>query len=723
VVGYENSQAHLLDELRRIELRLHREVLCFRKRAPQEVPAVPGLYISEEEIDVLLADEAPVATESEPVSAEFLPLAERQTAWEMSIAQKKALTRANGTVLRLDRLRDEFHLTPFDVDVLLLSLAPEVERKYETLYAYLQDDITKKQPSVDLALSLLCRSLPEKLVARQRLTASAPLRTYNLLHLSPDLPQGPTSLLSRTLTVDERIVDYLLGMDDLDPRLTPFAQRLMPRAQLADLVLAAEVKQRLLRLLDKRETTGGRLMLYFQGPDGVGKRTTAEALCRESARELVVIDGERLLHSQPAAFVSTTRLALREARLRNAALYWEGFEALLADEKRPLREEFLRELITESDLTFLAGVSPWEPTDVMHQTRFVRLEFPLPTYADRVQLWMLALNDTAAKPSEVDVQVLASRFRLSGGQIRDAAATARSLGRWRDPEAEPVGMADLTAACRFHSNPQLARLAQKITPHYTWEDLILPTDRLQQLRELYDWVKHRAQVYDEWGFNGKLSLGKGLNALFAGPSGTGKTMAAEVIARDLGLDLYKIDLSTVVSKYIGETEKNLSRIFAEAATSNAILFFDEADALFGKRSEVRDAHDRYANIEIGYLLQKMEEYEGIVILATNLRKNLDDAFVRRMHFTIEFPFPSEPERRRMWTRIWPQGVPRSTEVDVEFLARRFEVTGGNIRNIALAAAFLAAANGGQVTMQHLLQATRREYQKLGKVVMAGEFGE
>jgi SpoVK/Ycf46/Vps4 family AAA+-type ATPase len=713
----------LLDELRRIELRLHREVLCFRKRAPQEVPAVPGLYIREEEIDVLLADEAPGAAESEPVSAEFLPVAERQTAWEMRIAQKKALTRADGTVLRLDRLRDEFHLTPFDVDVLLLSLAPEVERKYETLYAYLQDDITKKQPSVDLVLNVLCRSLREKLVARQRLTASAPLRTYNFLHLSPDLPQGPASLLSRTLTVDERIVDYLLGMDDLDPRLTLFAQRLMPRAQLADLVLATEVKQRLLRLLDKSETAGERLMLYFQGPGGVGKRTTAEALCRESARELVVIDGERLLHSQPAAFAGTVRLALREARLRNAALYWEGFEALLADDKRPLREEFLRELITESDLTFLAGVSSWEPTDVMPQTRFVRLEFPLPTYADRVQLWTLALNDTAAKPSDVDVQVLASRFRLSGGQIRDAAATARSLGRWRDPQAEPVGMADLTAACRFHSNPQLARLAQKITPHYSWEDLILPADRLQQLRELRDWVKHRAQVYDEWGFNDKLSLGKGLNVLFAGPSGTGKTMAAEVIARDLGLDLYKIDLSTVVSKYIGETEKNLSRIFAEAATSNAILFFDEADALFGKRSEVRDAHDRYANIEIGYLLQKMEEYEGIVMLATNLRKNLDDAFVRRMHFTLEFPFPSEPERRRMWARIWPEGVPRSTEVDVEFLARRFEVTGGNIRNIALAAAFLAAANGGQVTMQHLLQATRREYQKIGKVVTAGEFGE
>jgi SpoVK/Ycf46/Vps4 family AAA+-type ATPase len=195
------------------------------------------------------------------------------------------------------------------------------------------------------------------------------------------------------------------------------------------------------------------------------------------------------------------------------------------------------------------------------------------------------------------------------------------------------------------------------------------------------------------------------------------------MAGELGLDLYKIDLSTVVSKYIGETEKNLARIFAEAETSNAILFFDEADALFGKRSEVRDSHDRYANIEIGYLLQKMEEYEGVVILATNLRKNMDDAFVRRMHFTIEFPFPTEQDRRRIWEVIWPQETPRSPDLDLDFMARRFEIAGGNIRNIALASAFLAAADGGIVNMGHLIRATRREYQKMGKVVTEGEFRE
>ena len=262
----------------------------------------------------------------------------------------------------------------------------------------------------------------------------------------------------------------------------------------------------------------------------------------------------------------------------------------------------------------------------------------------------------------------------------------------RIPKVTP---ADLHAACRLQSNRKLAQLAQKIDPHYTWDDIVLPADQMAQLREIADQVRYRALVYDTWGFDAKLAMGKGINVLFAGPPGTGKTMAADVLAGDLGVDLYKIDLSVVVSKYIGETEKNLSRIFAEATTSNAILFFDEADALFGKRTQVRDAHDRYANVEISYLLQRMEEYDGLVILATNLRQNMDEAFVRRLHFMVEFPLPGAADRRRIWEQIWPSATPRD-DLDLELLAERIEVAGGNIRNIALSSAFLAAADGGIV---------------------------
>jgi SpoVK/Ycf46/Vps4 family AAA+-type ATPase len=281
---------------------------------------------------------------------------------------------------------------------------------------------------------------------------------------------------------------------------------------------------------------------------------------------------------------------------------------------------------------------------------------------------------------------------------------------------------DLYATARAQTGHELAVLTRKIEPIYYWNDIVLPDDTLNQLYEICQRVVCRHQVLRKWGFDRKLSLGKGVNALFAGPSGTGKTMAAEIIANELRLDLYKIDLSGVVSKYIGETEKNLDRIFYAAENANAILLFDEADALFGKRSEVRDSHDRYANIEISYLLQKMEEYEGIAILATNLRQNLDDSFVRRLAFTVHFPFPDEASRRCIWAGIWPEQTPVGADVDRDFLAHQFKLSGGNIKNIALAAAFLAAGDGGIVGMPHLIRATQREYQKMGKALSEADLG-
>ena len=354
---------------------------------------------------------------------------------------------------------------------------------------------------------------------------------------------------------------------------------------------------------------------------------------------------------------------------------------------------------------------------------FIRIEFARPAHTERALLWKRFLDGDLVHGSNGDLTPLATRFRFSGGQIRDALSTARNLAHRRDPENGHVTMDDLYAACRLQSNQKLATLARKIAPHFQWDDIVLPADRLRQLREICNSIKYRALVYDEWGFDSKLALGKGLNVLFAGPSGTGKTMAAEIIARKLGLDLYKIDLSTVVSKYIGETEKNLARIFAEAETSNAILFFNEADALFGKRSEVRDSHDRYANIEIAYLLQKMEEYDGVVILATNLSRNIDDAFVRRMHATVEFPFPDEQNRLRIWEHIWPGDTPLQPDLDLGFMAQRSRSQAATFETSRSAAAFFAADDGRRVTMAHLMRAVRREYQKMGKVVVDGEFGE
>lgn len=715
---YASSFEHLLAELERIDLLVQAQVRRARQlhRADEQFQ---GLVISEQEVDELLARPAgvPKFLAAPPVSGS-VDVQGTLSRISTNIASRKAESARRGILLRLAELERLFALDAFDLDCLLVCLAPELDLRYERLYAYLQDDVTKKRPTVDLVLNLLCPSCQARLAHRQRFTAGSPLIGQRLLVLFEDPSQPQSPFLGKFLRVDERIASYLLGSDEADARLLPYVQHIEPEAKLEEMVISQELKNRLGLWL--RSSATPKCVIYFQGPYGVGKKTAAEALCKALGIGLVSVDGESLAGLDHATSDLLTQLAMREALLQGSALYWEGFEALLADDKRPLRKALLCELAKRPELSFLAGESNWEPADIQREFAFLRIEFARPDSSQRVQLWRTALSALPIHP-EVSLGELANKFRFSGGQITDAARTAQNLARWRDPDLSQVTMAELHEACRLHSSRKLSTLGRKIKPQHTWSDIVLPADKLEQLKEICSCMKFRSVVYDQWGFDRKLSLGKGLNILFAGPSGTGKTMAAGIMAGELGLDLYKIDLSTVVSKYIGETEKNLARIFAEAESSDVILFFDEADALFGKRSEVRDSHDRYANIEINYLLQKMEEHEGVAILATNFRKNMDDAFVRRMHFTVEFPFPNEAERRRIWEKIWPAQTPQSDELDLDFMARRFEIAGGNIRNIALSAAFLAASNGGVVSMGHLLHSTKREYQKMGKVVMQGEF--
>ena len=350
----------------------------------------------------------------------------------------------------------------------------------------------------------------------------------------------------------------------------------------------------------------------------------------------------------------------------------------------------------------------------------------MPDFDQRRDYWQTSLDKAGIAISVADLDALSDRFRLTSEQITNAIAIAKHTSQWQIAcdEENILPINHLFAAARSQSGHDLATLSQKIVPKYGWNDIVLPPQQLSLLQELCNEAKYQHLVWNTWGFDKKLSLGKGLNVLFSGSPGTGKTMAAEVIAKELQLDLYKIDLSQIVSKYIGEIEKSLNQVFTSASNSNAILFFDEADALFGKRSEVRDAHDRYANIETSYLLQKMEEYEGIAILTTNFRSNMDEAFSRRLRFIIEFALPDVKERRCIWERICPEQMPRSQDIDFDFLALQFELAGANIRNVVLRAAFLAADDKkGEVTMRHLILAIRREYQKMGKILMLQELGE
>jgi AAA+ superfamily predicted ATPase len=716
--AFETSLQHLLAELERIDLLIAAQVARARQLYAND-EQFRGLYISEEEVNALLKQPLGFPRWARGQTA-LGDLAVTQENIARQIDQRKQTSLQRGSELRLHSLQQLFGLSPFEVDALLVCFAAEADLRYERLYAYLQDDVTKKRPSVDLVLSLLAPSMEAKFAARSCFAESAPLFRHHLLEQIEDPSQPHQPLLAKYLKVDGRIVNYLLGSDELDARIQPYAT--LRDAQVGrDVLLVDGDAKRGIEKFVQNSASAREVIIYLQGPYGAGKRSTAEAVCRESSRRLLIVDLERLIADGDASYAKALRFVQREAKLQSAGMYWQGFDAVLVEEKKALFKTFLGALEDRPALTFLAGERLWEPADALSGAPFARVELRRPNFSERSRIWAAALNGGQPLNVDTDVPALATKFKFTGGQIRDVAATAENLARLRDTERASITTQDLYEASRLHSNQKLATLARKITPEYKWEDIVLPADRLEQLREVCNHVKYRDRVYGEWGFDRKLSLGKGLSVLFAGPSGTGKTMAAEIIAGALGLDLYKIDLSTVVSKYIGETEKNLSRIFIEAETSNAILFFDEADALFGKRSEVKDSHDRYANIEIGYLLQRMEEYEGVVILATNFRKNMDEAFVRRLHFTVEFPFPNEEDRHRIWERIWPQDTPRSSELDLGFMARRFELTGGNIRNIALAAAFLAADNSNIVDMTHLLHATKREYQKMGKVVSESEF--
>jgi len=717
--AFADSVEHLLAELERIDLLIRARVAHLR-RAQTEDEHFHGLYISEQEVDQLLGK--PLGAPQWLMQAE----PERWAGIDASIGQLAAAialrrrhSAQQGVELRLDRLHELFGIEPFEADVLLACMAAEFDLRYEKLYAYLQDDVTRKRPTVDLLLNLLTPSAAQHLAARRHFLDDGALVRHRLIDLFDDPAQPHPTLLSKAIKPDDRIVQYLMGSDAIDTRLRPWVTLHEPRQGLDDLLLDDDWRRGWRSLLadDAREHAP---LIHLTGPAGVGKQAVASALCHARGLKLLVVRMDRLLAEPLSGLAGHLALIEREAHLQRAAVLLEGVDSLQGEAQRPALM-VCRDALEESRaICFLAGEDVWDNAAPPFARRYVHVAVRRPDAAQRLQMWQRSLARVAAEP-HIDAASVASRFKLTHGQIEDAASTARHLARLRGGAAQAVATADLYEACRIHSNRRLGSLARKIVPRYKWTDIVLPADRITQLREICNHMKYRDRVYGDWGFGRKLAMGKGLTVLFAGPSGTGKTMAADVIAGELGLDLYKIDLSSVISKYIGETEKNLGRIFDEAETSNAILFFDEADALFGKRSEVKDSHDRYANIEVGYLLQRMEEYEGVAILATNLRKNMDEAFVRRLHFTLDLPFPDEADRHRIWQGIWPKDTPRAGDLDLASLAKRFEMTGGNIRNVALAAAFLAADEGEVVRMSHLIHATQREYQKTGKLLREHDF--
>jgi hypothetical protein len=651
-----------------------------------------GLYVSSEDVSRMLAREpgAPLLAGQEP--------GERQP-----------------ELPQLQRLAERFGLTAFDQDVVLLALAPEVDLRYERLYAYLHDDISRRRPTVDLAMQLLCAEREAKIAARARFAPGAPLLNRRVLALVPDPAYVNPPLIAHFLKLEDAVVRFLLGERSVDTRMAGWLERHAPGEETQRGLPGVPVDR--IEALSREARRNHRPARYYFGGLRQGlKFRTAESLAFRLDVPLIRVSAARLPAASPE-FEESLDLVFRDAWMEDAVVYVESLEELesgpawRAELFRAKAEPFPGILIVAGDA--VSQPAEWRATAI----RFGNLD-----YAARLAHWRDDLRDAhVAPPPEKDLADLAALHRLNADQIRAAASAI--AGQAALDGTEP-GAEDLYAAARAQSRRELGSLAQRVQPVYIWSDLVLPADRAAQLREISNQARYRHVVFGQWGFDARLSLGKGLSALFAGPPGTGKTMAAEVIANDLHLDLYKIDLSQVVSKYIGETEKNLAKVFREASAGNSILFFDECDALFGKRSEVKDAHDRYANIEIAYLLQKIDEYDGLCILATNLRQNLDAAFTRRLTFIVDFPFPDEASRKRIWETIWPAETPRSRELDLGAIAQQFKLSGGSVKNVAVAAAFLAAADPArEVRTRHIVHAVRREFEKSGRSMTRSELGK
>jgi hypothetical protein len=576
-------------------------------------------------------------------------------------------------------------LSDFERHTLLLCVAMELDTRIAGLCARAQGEAARPHPTFALAMTLFDQP------AWDVMSPERPLRYWRLLEINQP---GAQPLVTSALKADERIVNYLKGLNYLDDRLGPLLVAVAPdksplpssQAQVAD-ALAGELQ---------RAKSGPLPVLQLLGADSEAKRMVANEVASRLGLTLYRLPAEAL-PQQTGDLETFVRLWQRETMLLPIALC---IDAAQLDRGAGGHASALQRLLSRGmGVTFFDAREPWPELG----RASLMVDVAKPTPSEQNAAWREALGD----PAEDHPARLAGQFNFNCSTIRAIAASALATADGEDQLGER-----LWNGCLRHARPALDQLAQALEPKATWQDLELPPIEKQLLKQISDQVKSRLAVYDDWGFRGRMNRGLGITVLFAGESGTGKTMAAEVIANALGLLLYRIDLSAVVSKYIGETEKNLRKLFDAAEDGGAILFFDEADALFGKRSEVKDSHDRYANIETSYLLQRMESYRGLAILATNMKSALDNAFLRRLRFIVNFPFPGTAERTAIWEKVFPPETPKS-ELDFARLAR-LNVTGGSIHNIALNAAFLAAQAGTPVTMPLILDAACTEFRKLEK---------
>jgi hypothetical protein len=595
-------------------------------------------------------------------------------------------------------LSRQLGLSEFERNILLLCLGMELDTRVSALCARAQDDPGRTYPTFALAMALFDDP------AWEALSPERPLRYWRLLEINQP---GAQPLTTSALRADERIVSYAKGLNYIDDRLSPL---LGPMHQVAVETLPASqqatAKSVVSTLTTARDPIGPVVLL---GRDRESKRLVAGTVAAILGIHCYRLPAD-LLPAQVGELETLARLWQRDSLLLPLALYVDAHDVDKGTGTDGVLGRLTRFVLRTGGLVVVDS-RDGAASSFDHA---LTVEVDKPTPAEQRAVWQAALGEEALGEDSGDIPArLAGQFNLN----QDGIASIVALARQSESSASLEDR--LWQQCLAKTRPGMDRLAEKLDAKATWDDIVLPEQEASLLRQIAAQVQVRSRVYDDWGFRARMNRGLGISALFAGDSGTGKTMAAEVLANALQLDLYRIDLSAVVSKYIGETEKNLRQVFDAAEDGGAILFFDEADAIFGKRSEVKDSHDRYANIEINYLLQRMEAYRGLAILASNMKSALDSAFMRRLRFIVNFPFPSAADRKRIWERVFPTET-KTDGLDHDRLAR-FTLTGGSIHNIALNSAFLAAQGGDKVTMPLIFEAARTEFRKLDRTVNEADF--
>jgi AAA+ superfamily predicted ATPase len=687
----DNTIGQLFRQLERIDLLLQQ--WADQVRQQQEHHVLEAFTLSQEEINARI-----IAPEGAPYCLTTM------TQWSSDAAALDV-----GDCDLLDQVVTRFDLTDFEKDVLLLGLLPYFDSRYFSLFSALQGSQQKKWPSFELALNLLCSFPSEKVIQEVSFLSQSPLLSFQLLSLGKKGEQQGEGWNQTLFQTDPGVYHYLTGRSHLPTLLAGCAEWLPAPANPEEGLCPLSVSAGLAALVPDAE--GVRPVMMLRGASDSGRALAITRAAMVLGGETLQLDISRLPENDKDAQFLLTQV-LREIRMRAAVLLVRSLETL-AEERKGLLAAFAQQL-NQPGLQVVCLCKPQVAMIWLPHVQQLVVDMPVLDVAEKEALLRRSLDPITA--TSIDVAALCRRLHFTAQTLPRILQEAHGYRALRDP-ASMLTEGDLRKAFRLRSQQNFGNLARRIEPKRTFDDLIVGEELHQHLTEILIATKHRNRVLEK-GFAAKVGYGTGISALFYGDSGTGKTMAAEVIAGQLGVDVIQIDLATVVSKYIGETEKNLSRIFDLAEADAGVLFFDEADALFGKRSAVKDAKDRHANIEVSYLLQRLESYPGLVILATNNRSHLDDAFSRRLTFITRFAFPDAALRERMWRGIWPEELSMSPEVDFKQLALRAELTGANIRNIALLATWLAADDGSDyIGYPHIERAMQRELAKIGRLAL------